>query len=235
MRPTKADREPFYTTALRALIYGIAAALLLLRLALPSGIVSGMAGVMIAVTAAHVATRLRVRLPVVLCAGAAAIILGLAGNWIITHPDTPAQLLGVQGALTLADIVVFGLCAFGIVLAVRMVATRVSALALVEVVAITGVVVALVAGHRDQMISEPRFLSDWAWSQGGDPMLVLMGLGGLTLATVPLLLLVKQRMLKAAMSISALLFLGLIVFLLLQVDPPKPPPPKDTMGLAGGV
>jgi protein-glutamine gamma-glutamyltransferase len=233
-QPTKPQPpEPWYLVALRGGVYGLAAVLLLWRFALPQGVVAGVAGAFAGVVAAHICMRLRVRSGAVVAAGAGILLSGLAVGWLLTTPELPAQALGVGAALTLADMVEFGAGAAGFGLVLRGLAVRWSWISLVEVALITGVVCLLVAGHRDNAISEPRALSDWAWSRGNDPTLLLLGLGALTLVTVPLMLLVRQRAMKAALSVSALVFLGLVVFVLLRVDPPEPPPPRGTMGLAG--
>lgn len=233
-RPHKpAPPEPWYLVALRGGLYALAATLLLWRFALPQGVVAGVAGVFAGVFAAHVASRLRVRPSAVVVAGVATVLVGVVVGWLLTTPELPARVLGVGTALAIADMAEFGAGAAGIALLLRGLAERWSWITLVEVGLVTGIVCLLVAGHRDNAISEPRMLSDWAWSHGNDPTLLLMGLGALTLVTVPLMLLVRQRATKAALSISVLVFLGLVVFLLLRVNPPETPPPQGTMGLAG--
>ncbi len=233
-RPARLEpAEPWYLVALRGGVYAVAAVLLLWRFALPQGMAAGVVGALAGVFAAHVAARVRLRPTAVVGGGVATLLGGLALGWLLTTPELPAQALGVGTALTLADMVEFGAGAAGVALVLRGMAVRWTWISLVEVALITGVVCLLVAGHRDNAISEPRILSDWAWSHGNDPTLLLLGLGALTLVTVPLMLLVRQRAMKAALSVSALVFLGLVVFLLLRVDPPEPPPPQGTMGLAG--
>ncbi len=229
----RGQRDPMYLVALRALIHGGAAAMLLFGLALWPGLLSGILGSMLGVVAASMMTGARARTTTVV-----GLVLGCAlgaglGHWALTGLELFPSMLGVSASLAVADLVGFGLIMFALSLGLRSMASRVQALALVEVAAITGVMVYLVAGHRDMVISEPRLLSDWAWARGGDPILVLMTLGALTMATVPALLLVRQRAMKAALSLSALVFLGLMVFLVMRVDPPDPPPPRGALGLEG--
>lgn len=233
-RPSRSEPpEPWYLVALRGVLYGFAATLLLWRFALPQGVLAAVAGVFAGVVAAHVAARFRVRAGAVVTSGLLTLIAGVVVGWLLTTPELPAQALGVGATLTLADMFEFGAGGAGLAIVLRGLAVRWTWISLVEVALITGTVCLLVAGHRDNAISEPRVLSDWAWSTGNDPTLLLLGLGALTLVTVPLMLLVRQRATKAALSISALVFLGLVVFILLRVDPPEPPPPQGTMGLAG--
>jgi hypothetical protein len=224
--------DPLYLTALRALIHSAAAAILLFGLALPPGLLGGALSAALGVAAARLLHGSRARLGTSLGVALASLLAAALSHALLTGPPLAAQLLGVDNALALTDLLSFSFTFFGLSLALRALADRFPTLALLEVAATTGVVVYLVAGHRDLVISEPRALSDWVWARGGDPILVLMTLGALTLATVPLLLLVRQRALKAALSVSALAFLGLIVFLLLRVDPPTPPDP-ESLGLSG--
>lgn len=228
----KRGGEPLYLSLLRALIYGASTFIFLYGLALWPGLLGGALCAMLGVAFARLLRRYRARLGTSLGLALASLLGAALGHHFLTDLSLAAGVLGVDGALALTDLVSFSLTTFGLTVGMRALSDRFPSMALLEVAATTGVVVYLVAGHRDMVISEPRLLADWAWSRGGDPILVLMSLGALTMATVPLLLLVKQRATKAALSVSALIFLGLMVFLWLRVDPPQPPDP-ETMGLSG--
>jgi transglutaminase-like putative cysteine protease len=214
-------------------IYSVAVLLLLWRYALPVGLFGAMVGVTAGVLAAHVMARMKMRAGVVVCAGVGAVVVGVVAGWLLTHPELVAGTVGVGATLYLSDFFEFGLGAAGVALALRGLAIRWSWVSLLEVALVTSVVCMLVADHRDNAISEPRALSDWAWSHGHDPTMLLLGLGALTLVTVPMMLLVRQRAMKAALSVSALIFLGLVVFLFLQVERPGAAPPHDPIGLTG--
>lgn len=232
-RARGAEHEPLYLVALRVLIYALAAFVMLYGLALGAGLLGAMLGAAAAVITAHALAVGRVRLAVMASAALGAMVLGGVVNTALTDFGFAAGVLGVRGTLVMADFMVFGLSTFGFALGLRVISSRVPALAIVEVGVITLGVVRLLSGHRDHSISEPRWISDWVWSQGGDPIVVLLAIGALVLATVPLLLLVRQRAAKAALSIGALALMGLFAFALLRVAPPDPPTPTGGLGLTG--
>ncbi len=232
-RPTQHDDEPIYLVGLRAFIYAMAAFVNLYGLALGSGLVGGMLGAAASVWIAHLMCTQKIRGAVIAATCAGAIVAGLVFDHILTGTALIASGLGIANTLALTDFLVFGTVLLGVGVALRTIATRFPTMALIEVAFITLGVVRLLAGHRDQAISEPRFLSDWVWSQGGDPIVALMAIGALVMGTVPLLLLVKQRATKAALSIATLALLGLFAFGLMRIAPPEPPPPNDPMGLTG--
>ncbi len=225
--------DPVFLTALRAFIYAVAAFVLLYGLSLGSGLIGGVLGAALSVVAARWMEGRRVRAAAVGLAAVGAVAMGAAADGVLTGSAALSGAIGIEDTLALVDLVVFGLTLFGAGLGLRSLATRVPALAVLEVGVITAGVVRLVAGHRDHAISEPRFLSDWVWSQGGDPIVALLALGALVMATVPLLLMVRQRWTKAALSISVLIFLGLFAFALLRVSPPESMPPSGGLGLTG--
>jgi transglutaminase-like putative cysteine protease len=229
----KNQAEPLYLSALRALLHAGAATILLMGLALPTGLLAGILGAMSGVVAARILGGLKARATTAAMITGGALLASALSRWALTGPALGPQLLGLDLTLALADALTFGFALFAVSLGLRSLADRVASLALLEVAALTGIVVWLVAGHRDLVVSEPRWLTDPAWTYGLDPRLIITTLGALTLATVPLVLLVRQRATKAALSVSALVFLGLIVFLLLRLDPPAQPPPPETLGLAG--
>ena len=80
-------------------------------------------------------------------------------------------------------------------------------LALLEVALTAAVVVWSFAGHRDAQLGQPRELSDWAFSRGYDPLLLILGIGLVTMGGLALLLLHGQKLVKTVGTVAVLLLL----------------------------
>jgi protein-glutamine gamma-glutamyltransferase len=88
------------------------------------------------------------------------------------------------------------------------------------------------ADHRNRMINRPRVFSDWAWSLGLDPGVVLIGVGVVATILAAFLFLRRQPWLKLFTSLLLLLLLGGAFFLLKdkRIDTKLP---LDPLGLSG--
>jgi len=87
------------------------------------------------------------------------------------------------------------------------------------------------ADHRHQRIHQPRFLSDWAWTNGIDPQTVLAGVGVAAIVISLLMLLRGQRLAKLLLSLLLLLLLGGIIYLLTADRHIAVPPDDNGLGL----
>jgi hypothetical protein len=114
---------------------------------------------------------------------------------------------------------------------VRLLSQRWRAFALVELGAVVAAVAHTFADHRNQRIHQPRFLSDWAWSQGIDPTMILAAAGVAAVVVAVILLIRARRAAKLLLTLLLLLLGGLLVYLMggrsgrFQSEP-------DTNGLA---
>ena len=216
-------------TALKTLVLGAAALLFLLPLATPAGVGAGVGGVAVGALLARFAAKRRLRvLPTVaisLGIGALAFVLS---DWVTGSDAAPASL-GVGTALQLADALQFGLLALAVVFLLRVLTQRWPAAGVLEV----GLVVAAVAytfgAHRNHMIHQPRFFTDWALTHGLDPTLLLKGCGALAISVSVILLLRAQQARKLVSSLLIVAATAIAVVLL--IDDERIQPKIDTNGL----
>ncbi|MEL6184980.1 MAG: hypothetical protein AAFU79_10175, partial [Myxococcota bacterium] len=146
--------------------------------ALPSGLWAGVAAVILAAVAAAVLRRGRMRLRVVWLL---ALVVGLGAQFfagVLADHSFAARLVGLNGALALAEALRVGGGVFGVVLAVRSLSLRFRPALLLEAGLVVVAVAAPVAAHRDGMIARPLEIADWFWQQGLDPVLAFLALGG---------------------------------------------------------
>jgi hypothetical protein len=195
-----------------------AAFALLVQLATGAGIAAGVLGVGIGYWMAERASKRPLRtLPVLALTALVPMVLGGVAAFIGNHPLGLSPLLALQ----VCDFIgVFGV-AIAAAFAGHLASERIAALSALEPALALAAIVSIFANHRHHRIEHPRFLSDWAWSNGIDPVQALAVLGVIA-ALAALLLLLREATSRSA--ILVLLLIGGIVLLL----PPaaiKPPPP----------
>ncbi len=183
--------------------------LYLRELATDAAIVTGGLAAVAGALLARSADRRFLRLPL----GA---LLGL-GTALVAIPLGRAVLHGgwgpsAKGTILIGDAVTFGLLALGVVFGLRFLASRVRVFAALEALYVVGSVSYMFATHRNQMIHRPRWLSDWAWSRGIDPQLLLQGFGVAVAVLAVVTLLRRQKALKLALSALTLLLVGWLVY-----------------------
>ena len=197
----------------KALIAAFGVGLFLLPLATPAGLVAGTAGTVAGYLAARLAARLGLRLPVALGAAGLLILAAHLGGQLILDG-------GVAGfpptAIALSDVVFFGAGALGLFFGLRILSQRARVFSVLELATVVGAVAHTFADHRHQHIHQPRFFSDWAWSQGIDPSMVLEAAGVAAIALAVVLLLQTRSRLKLLLTLLALLLAGIGAFFLLR-------------------
>jgi transglutaminase-like putative cysteine protease len=209
-------------------IYLIAAVLFAMPLATWVGTLAAGLAVPLALLLGHRLARSQVRSPVVGAGVIGLLLLGLAANSWLGGNAWLARLLGTRNTLAVIELLTFGLLTVGAVMGLRTMALRRPTLALLEMAAVAAAMAAFFALHRDYPVSQPRFLSDWAFSHGHDPRLILLGLGFATLGVMVLLLLPRQRLFKTLATVVVLALLGSLGYLLLLG------PGAWILGAAGG-
>ncbi|MFH1131142.1 MAG: transglutaminase-like domain-containing protein [Pseudomonadota bacterium] len=224
--------DPHYMTALKALLYGIAIVLYLLPLSSTIGVLFAICMAIFASFLAPVAHRARLRLSVVLIMGTTVLILAMFFGPRLCNIDWIPQVMGVQGSLFFSDTVTFGFAAFSTVFVLRMLSLHIRAFSILEVIFIAGSAVTTFAAHRNRMFSRPRFLSDWAWSLGIDPLMVLLVIGTIAALLATILFLRKQTLIKLVTTLALLVLLSFL-FLLLGKDKIAPHDATDPLGLTG--
>lgn len=179
--------------------------------ALPSGLAAGVVAAVLAAPTAAALRRGRVRLWAAL--GLGATIGGgaqvLAG--VLLQSSLTADLLGIRGALNLAEALRVGGGVFALVLAVRSLSLRFRPALLLEAGLIVAAVAAPVAAHRDGMIARPLEIADWFWEQGLDPVLAFLALGGLGALLAAGTLSREARPLRRLIQLLAVALLAVLV------------------------
>jgi len=196
----------------------IAAIIVTGQIATWAGVVAALLGVVAGYLLAERAPAL-LRLAPALLLAVASPIVGAAVAWFFsTYPVG----LGPVAALLVCDAIgVLGV-SFGVVFAVHLLSLRVQTLSALEPVLIIASVVSIFADHRHHRIEHPRFLSDWAWSAGIDPVSVLSVLGVVG-ALLAALMLLRGPLTRGV--VGALLLIGALLLLLPSTARLPPPPP----------
>lgn len=208
-------RESPALLALKALLHMFAVWLYLRGLASGPALIAALAMVGVA-TATATWTRRRLRLRATL----GLVGLAVAGAWAISEwlLDSTGLWAGLAPRPTLygADMAFFGLAAFAAILLLRDLSGRSRLFTVFEAAFVVGAVVFLFAGHRGLTLDQPRFFSDWAWSTGRDPQVILRGVGAVVAGISVLMLLESQRIVKIIASLLTLLLVGGVVYWLIK-------------------
>jgi hypothetical protein len=197
--------------ALRATIAAAAVFLYLQPLATPLGMAAGVAGTLAGYALARAGARRGLRLPAGLVIAVAAIAGGwLVERWILAH----APGGGTGSAIQAADAVFYGFVCFGAFFGVCMLGQRARVFSVIELAAVVGAVAHTFAAHRHHHIHEPRFLSDWAWSHGIDPTLILASAGVVAIVLAAVTLVRTRHTAKLVITLLFLILGGAAALLL---------------------
>ncbi len=227
------NQEPYFLITLRVLIYLIATSLLFYGWVLQAGQLGALLGALLGVLLAYPIFYYRVRKLALFIFIFSSLFLAWSIGSILNSFPFFSRLFGVAISLSLTQFFGFLFFVFAISLFLRTFTLRYPFFAVFEISAISSVVVYRVMEHRDLQISEPRALSDWAWSRGDDPIALLVLLGIFTLCLAALLLLQKERFKKIFLTILFLILVGMTTFLVIQKNPMDPPPQRAPLGLTG--
>ena len=202
--------------------------LFLQPLATGPGLVVALLSTVGAYVAGYVAARVELRVVAGLVIAAVSIAIGHLGARVILAQD----LSTTTTTIVFGDCVYLGLGCAGVLFAIRVLRERWRAFAILEVALVIGSVSHLFADHRHQRIHQPRFLSDWAWSNGIDPQTVLAGVGIAAIVVSLFMLLRGQRLAKLLLSLLLLLLVGVVAYVFVA-DRHIAPKPDDSLGLTG--
>ena len=216
---------------LRALCMGLAALAVTFGLVRPSVVALAVLAAVLGVAAGEVLGRLRWRLWVVLLGLAAGLGLALAAAWLVTGLEAIPDALGAATALSMGVVLRLGALALFPVAALRAVACRRPALAVLELVAVVVALALMLSAHRDGIIVRPLWLSDWAWRAGLDPKQVLLGIGAVAVLLLTALMIAETGRRLTALSVLALPLLALASLGLFDVANLPQPTPDSELGL----
>lgn len=223
-----APNESGFITLLKALLLSAAVVLSLWSLATPPGLFAAVVGTLLATFLAHRLEHARLRIVSWVVLG-----LGLAMGGQLTARVLTSFVWFLPPWFTLmtADALVLGFTCFGFFLALRLCSSRWRAFSVVELALVVFAVAHAFADHRHMRIHQPRFLSDWAWSHGVEPELVLAVLGVTAMALSAMLLLRISR--ARRLLAMVLLFVGGLLVLALGEPPRLEVPKEDELGVRG--
>ena len=202
--------DPRGLAVVRYVVLAVALLLYLREMASPWGIGAGLVGLAAGILAARAATRRHVR-PT--ATATVAFIIAVLGG-VVGHQalETTAIPLSVTATLHFSEVAQFLTLAFGLALGLRALAHRYRTGAVLEAAWVVGAVAHTFRTHRQQMIHRPRFLTDWAWSQGLDPQTLLHAAGLAACVAAVVLLLRPARAGKLATSLALMVALAAGVF-----------------------
>lgn len=223
------EQDPLAILVVKWLLYVSAVWLYLRTLATPAAIYTSVGLLTGALALAWCAQRYQWRLWVGLALGGISLgVASWAGQWWL---DSGAGS-DAHTTLLLADSTYFGLMTFGSVMLLRTISARWRVGSVLEVAFVVGAVMYTFIDHRNRKLTEPRFLSDWALSQGMDPTKdILMPLGVGVAVVAVLMMLRAQRVLKVLLTFAVLVPLSWAAYKLWDPDPPKPEIDTNGLGL----
>jgi len=213
----------------QSLIMSVAVWLFLQPLATGPGLVVALLATVGAYVAAYVATRVELRLLAGLAIAAVMILIGHVGARVILAQD----LSTTTTTIVFGYCIYLGMCCAGVLFAIRVLRERARAFAIFEVAVVIGSVAHTFADHRHQRIHQPRFLSDWAWSNGIDPQTVLGGVGIAAIVVSLFMLLRGQRLAKLLLSVLLLLVVGIVAYVFVADRHIAIKPDTNGLGLTG--
>ncbi len=223
------------SSLLRALVLALAAVILCWRLTVTAGIAMAVVG---AVVGALAADRLsarapRLRLPSVLLLCLAVLGCGAVGARLAVRGTLLASALGPVNTLHASEAALWFFLVAPTVFGLRFLAVRRPLWAVAEVLAIGLAIAAGFAAHRDGMVHRPLSIGDWAWSQGIDPVLIFLVLGGLTVFLLAGMLMSEEVKRRIPLHMSALLLVALALLMIVRVQGLPKPQGAGDLGLTG--
>ncbi|MGB5809796.1 MAG: transglutaminase domain-containing protein [Polyangiales bacterium] len=236
MTDTRPSRGSMLSSVLaeggRAVIHGIAWAVLVATLAPPGASVAAFFGGAIGcVVGASVAnTRLR---PSAVFATLVAALLAVAGlRWSLTGGSLLASVLGPLGALRAASVLTALLCAGSVSAALRAWSRRRPLYSVLELLLVAVAFAQLFIPHRNGAINRPFYLADWIIALGWDPTWLFLLTGGVATVFGLLLLLRERRFGRALVNLGIVgVLLALVVIATPTIGMPPTPPDGGGLGL----
>ncbi|MEM7138530.1 MAG: transglutaminase-like domain-containing protein [Myxococcota bacterium] len=216
----------------RAVIHGLAWAVLVASLASPTGSVAAFFGGVAGCLMGAGVSRTRVRSSAVLGLAVLGLALLVALRWGLTGGSAFASAFGPLGAMRAATVLMSGVGAAIASTAIRTWSRRRAVFALFELLLVAVAFAQLFVPHRHGAINRPFYLADWIIALGWDPtwLFLLVG-GGATLLGL-LLLLREQRFARAVLNLGIVVaLLGLIVLATPTIGMPPTPPDGGGLGL----
>lgn len=214
----------------RAMIHGLAWAVLVATMAPPSSVLVAFAGGFGGCLVGSQVGQSRIRTSAIF---AGAVILIALVAWFrasLTHSSFLAASFGPAGALRLAGMLAALLVAAIGSAAMRAGSTRRAIFSVLELLLVAVAFGQLFIAHRHGAINRPFYLADWIIALGWDPTWLFLFMGGTATVFGLVLLLREQRFGRAVLNLGVI---GLLLALIVVATPlvGMPPPPDGGGGL----
>ena len=231
----RGDRR-WIASSLRAFVLALAALILCRPLTVSAGVAATVLGAVLgALTADRLSARggAALRLPSVLLLSFALLAVGAWSSRLAVELSLVAALLGPVATLYLSEAALWFFLVAPSVFALRFLVNRRPLWAVAEVFAVGLAIAAGFAAHRDGMVHRPLAIGDWAWSQGIDPVLVFLLLGGLAVFLLAGMLMSESRRRRIPLHLAGLALVALALLLFVRVNGVPKPQGAGDLGLTG--
>ncbi|MFT6094045.1 MAG: transglutaminase-like putative cysteine protease [Pseudohongiellaceae bacterium] len=222
---------------LRALIIGFSYWIVSISLTVLSGSVAAFGGCLAACLLSDMLRTRdsvnRLRTTSLLALSVALFFSGALLSKFLVNTSAIAALFSPVTAFNIAEAVKWFAAAFALSAALRLLATRTSVGAVIEILFVAGAFVITLAAHRNGMIHRPFFIGDFALTRGIDPSTILLAFGCVAVLSLSALLMAEQhqRRLPYHFAVLGLLCFSLIGYVKLFGLPT--PQMTDDLGLTG--
>jgi len=228
----KPSRTEIAIALCRALILGLAAALLTRPLSVGIGQAAAFLGMSLGMLAAEWLQRAPVRLGAVVSVCAGTALVGAALSRLPVYFELPGLLFGPVLAYELGECLLWFWLFAPFAFAMRFAAIRRPLLALLELLVAAAAFATHFAAHREGMVHRPLAIGDWAWSRGIDPAMILLLLGGGAALLLAALLVSEKHRIRLLLHFATLLVIAIGLFLSVRVFG-LPVPDTSGLGLTG--
>ncbi|MGB5266124.1 MAG: hypothetical protein WBN30_06030, partial [Polyangiales bacterium] len=214
----------------RAMIHGLAWAVLVSTMAPPSSVLVAFAGGFGGSLVGSQLGQSQIRTSAIFAAAVFLIALVAWFRASLTHGSLLAASFGPVGALRLASMLTALLVAAIGSAATRASSTRRAIFSVFELLLVAVAFGQLFVAHRHGAINRPFYLADWIIALGWDPTWLFLFMGGTATVLGLVLLLREQRFGRAVLNLG---MIGLLLALIVVATPlvGMPPPPDGGGGL----
>ena len=224
-------REPWFLFLLKVMLYTVVTGATLRDFTSTLGTVAGVLGAISAATQVPWIIRTRLKPIAVFAIGLGLLFLGIGLESLLLNSESLAHAIGVENTFRVSEFVNIGLTSFGFLFCLRALALYWPVFNVLEASLLAGFFVWKLSTHRDFSLHRPRYLSDFAWDLGINPVIILLVIGALLFTGAAMMMIKTRRFLRATAQVLMILIIGLSVFLIFKDKNINMIPRDDTFGL----
>ena len=230
--PDPSSRWAWVSALLGVVVYATSGFVTAWPLTVPEGAVAAATGAAVASLLGTALASTRVRTYALVIGALFASLLSVwLRDWLVSS-ELFASIVGPSLAMRAGDVVVLGLGALGLGVALRVLSSRYRSLAILEVAIICVAFASLVAAHRNGAIHRPFEIADPMLARGWDPTLVILVIGACASAVVALLLLRERTLMRSILHLAVIaLLLAIVLGTTALGGVPTPTGGSDGLGL----